>query len=80
MNKTDMSIDVSRSIIMDESVKENRKVMSLFLKKIQEGKTKSYSYKHVYKECNDIINSYIKKRDRDLFTLEDEDKNTCKLI
>ena len=78
---TDSTIQsVKQSFLLEESVKENRKVMSHFLKKIQELKQKSYSNEQIIKQCNDILKKYLNKVDRSLFTLEDEEKNTCKIL
>jgi len=70
--------DVTKSILLDESVKENRKVMQHFINKINDLKNKSYTNKQIFKECNDIIDNYLnnKKKDHDLFTLNDEERNT----
>ena len=74
------SCDVTKSILLEESVKENKKVMQYFINKINDLQNKSYTIKKIFKECNDIINNYLnnKKKDHDLFTLNDEEGNTRK--
>lgn len=69
----------TRLALNDFLIKENRKVMSHVLKKINELKHKSYSIENIIKECNQIITNYLnnRKQEHTLFTLFDEDGNTC---
>ena len=66
--------------IYEESIKENRKFMSNFSKKIADLFHQGNSKEIIIKELNEYINSYLSKSQNlniNLLNIEDEEKNTC---